>query len=154
MQLSDLQHLMQQLGPSMPEISTILQEDIDGWQVVFDEEVSIHIGWQMQPSRVVVSCTLGQPDNEDREQLYRLLLEANRLMTGTLSAKLAVAPPDDQIMLIGEYELVSASLPELQQDLSGFVQLAAGLAVMVSRPVQEALHTLDPSALDLYEGRV
>ncbi len=35
--LSDLQYLMHQLGPASPEIVTILQEDIDSWQIEFDD---------------------------------------------------------------------------------------------------------------------
>jgi hypothetical protein len=35
-QLSDLQHLIRQLSPSLPEISTIIEEDLGEWQIIFD----------------------------------------------------------------------------------------------------------------------
>ena len=34
--LSELQYLMHQLGPAIPEIVIILQDDIDSWQLDFD----------------------------------------------------------------------------------------------------------------------
>lgn len=62
--LSDLQYLMQQLGPAMPEIATIIQEDIDSWQVELDEALSLQLRWQEQPPRVRMRCVIGRPDDD------------------------------------------------------------------------------------------
>ncbi len=137
MHLSDLQYLMHQLGPSMPDISAIVQEKDDCWHVAFDEAVSIQIDWLEHPPAMMARCTVGRVDDEWCEQSYARLLDANRLLASLANTKLAISPSGERVELIGECKLASPSLPELQRELSRFIQLAAGLAVMISEPVRE-----------------
>lgn len=138
MGLSDLQYLMHQLGPATPEITTIIQEDIDSWQVEFDEGVSLQIGWRSSPPRVLMSCAIGRADDAARERVYASLLNANLLLTGVADVKLALSSPEEDVMLVGDYELASASLDELQASLSEFLRFAARFSTMVSEmPVKE-----------------
>ncbi len=90
--LSDLQYLMQQLGPAMPEITTIIQEDRDSWQVELDEALSLQLCWQEQPPRIRMRC--------------------------------AIARPDDDVLLAGEYEVGDASLDTLRRLVIEFLTTA------------------------------
>ena len=132
MELSDLQYLMHQLGPTMPEIVAITQDDIDSWKIDFDEEISLQIEWQVSPPCVLMSCAIGQPEAERREAVYASLLNANLLLTGIASVKLALSQPDNEVLLIGEYPLGAASVTALQASLSEFLQFAAEFSMMVA----------------------
>lgn len=141
MQLSDLQYLMHQLGPCMPEISAIVQEKDDVWHLEFDEAINIQISWRMHPPAMIASCTVGQMDDEWCERSYAFLLNANRLLSNSANTKLVLSPSDKRVELVGDCMLASASLPELQRALSRFIQLAAGVAVSISEPFREAWST-------------
>lgn len=129
-----MQYLMHQLGPTMPEIVAITQQDIDSWFVEFDEDVSIDLSWQDVPARIVMCCSLGQPDETLRENVYASLLSANLLLTGVASVKLALSQPEDEVMLIGEYEAGDASLGNLKKNIVEFLHYAGRFSGLVIDP--------------------
>lgn len=132
MSLPDLQHLMHQLGPVTPEIETIIQHDTDSWQVSFDDGISIQVGWQDFPPRVLISCAIGRPSSAVREAVYASLLNANLLLTGVASVKLALSEPEEDVMLIGEYDGCTSALDTLRQRMQEFLQFAARFSHMIS----------------------
>ena len=129
--LSELQYLMHQLGPASPEIVTILQEDIDSWQIAFDDDVSMRIDWHEEHARVVMSCAIGRADADAREPVYAALLEANLQLTGVASVKLALGP-DDDVMLIGEFDPDDATIDALRDKVVEFLEFAAKFSSLVT----------------------
>ncbi len=143
--LSELQYLMHQLGPSIPEIVTILQEDIDSWELEFDEGVSMRIDWHEAPSRIVMSCSIGRADESARERVYAALLEANLQLTGVASVKLALGP-DDDVMLIGEFDPDDATIDALRDKVAEFLEFAAKFSSLVTGADAPAAD--DPASTD------
>ncbi len=132
--LSDLQYLMHQLGPAIPEIMAIIQDDMDSWQIEFDEGVSIQLSWQEQPPRLLMSCAIGRPEEARRESVYAALLNANLLLTGVAELKLALSEPDQDVLLIGDYEVDDGSLDGLKKRVVEFLHFAARFSPMVTEP--------------------
>ena len=130
--LSDLQFLVHQLGPATPEITAIIQEAIDSWQVEFDEGISMQIAWEARSGHVLMQCALGQPAQDSREDVYALLLSANRLLTGVADVKLALGDADDNVMLIGEYDFEEATVDSQRDRLSEFLGFAARFSQMIA----------------------
>ncbi len=129
--LSELQYLMHQIGPSIPEIAAILQEDIDGWQIEFDDGVSMRIDWHEEPAQIVMSCAIGRADANAREPVYAALLEAKLQLTGVARVTLALGP-DDDVMLIGECELADATVEALRDKVAEFLEIAAKFSLLVT----------------------
>ncbi len=129
--LSELQHLMHQLGPAIPEIVIILQEDIDSWQLDFDDDVSMRIEWHEEPAQIVMSCAIGRAEANAREPVYAALLEANLQLTGVARMKLALGPEDD-VMLIGECDLADATVEVLRDKVAEFLEIAAKFSSLVA----------------------
>ncbi len=132
MNLSDLQYLMHQLGPATPEITTIIQESIDCWMVEFDEGVSLQLAWDERFHRVRMECAIGQPDESAREAIYASLLNANLQLTGIADIKLALSDNDEEVMLIGEYDIGDASLTALRKQLAEFLDAAGKFSLWVA----------------------
>lgn len=153
LQLSDLQYLMYQLGPSMPEISAIVQEKDECWHVEFDDAVRIQINWQAHPPAVMATCMVGEVDDEWDEPSYARLLNANRLLVSSANTTLALSPSGERVELIGECMLASGSLSELQRELSRFIRLAAGVAVMISELPDEVWKAQKAFPLELQAHR-
>lgn len=132
-QLSDLQHLIRQLGPSLTEITTIIEEDLDSWHIIFDTGVSLQINWQETPARVLLYCAIGQPGNSQREKIFAWLLNMNLLLQGVANVKLALSSPEDDVILLGELEFDSMTLETLQADISDYLRYAAHFSELISK---------------------
>jgi hypothetical protein len=133
-QLSDLQHLIRQLGPSLPEILTITEEDLDSWQIIFEPGLSLQISWQETPARVLLCCALGKPEESQREKTFARLLNMNLLLQGVASLKLALSSPEDDVILIGEIETNSMSLETLQTEITHYLRYAARFSALINEP--------------------
>lgn len=132
MKLSDLQYLMHQLGPATPEITTILQEDIDSWIIGFDEGAAMQIAWDERSARVRMTCAVGRADDDEREAIYAVLLNANLLLAGVADLRLALSDAGDDVILIGEYVLAEASIDSLRQRLSEYLGYAETFSRIVA----------------------
>jgi len=132
-QLSDLQHLIRQLGPSLPEISTIIEEDLDEWQIIFDSGLSLKISWQETPARVLLCCAIGKPDESQREKIFARLLTMNLLLQGVANLKLALSSPEDDVIVIGECESTALTLEILQAEISDYLRFAAHFSELINK---------------------
>jgi len=133
-QLSDLQHLIRQLGPSLPEISTIIEEDLDEWQIIFDSGLLLQISWQETPARVLLCCAIGKPDETQREKIFARVLNMNLLLQGVANLKLALSSPEDDVILIGEIDAAAISLEVLQEEITEYLRYAARFSELINEP--------------------
>jgi hypothetical protein len=133
-QLSDLQHLIRQLGPSIPEISLIVEEGSDSWQIIFEENFSLQISWQENPARVLLCSAIGKPDESQREKIFAQLLNMNLLLQGVANLKLALSSPDDDVVLIGELTSDSMTLEILQEEIMEYLRFAAQFSELIIHP--------------------
>lgn len=122
--LSDLQHLMRQIGPVIAEISAIFQHETDQWEIEFDEQVALHLGWHAESSALLLSCSLG-PAQQER---YADYLRSNLLWFGVAPIRIALRDLDDEVMLIGEYAAENLSIEFLQQTIHTFLIHASSIA--------------------------
>lgn len=137
-QLSDLQHLIHQLGPSIPEILTITEDESDSWQIGFDLGFSLQISWQENPARVLLCCAIGKPNETQREKIYARLLNMNLLMQGVANVKLALSSPEDDVILIAELDSQTMSLEMLQKEIADHLRFAAYFSVVMTNPDSES----------------
>ena len=151
--MSDLQYLMHQLGPATPDITAIVQESIDCWMIEFDEGVSLQIAWDQRSARVLMKCAIGQPDESVREEIYALLLNANLQLTGVADVKLALSDIDEDVVLIGEYDLDDASIEGLRRQLSEFLGFAEKFSQMIAGSASDELAENTRSLLGLHDER-
>ena len=130
--LSDLQHLIRQLGPSIPDISMIVEEESSSWQIIFEPGLSLQISWQETPARVLLCCVIGKPEESRREKIFARLLNMNLLLQGVANLKLALSSPEDDVMLIGELEMNSMSLEMLQEEITEYLRYAARFSELMN----------------------
>ena len=137
-QLSDLQHLIRQLGPSLPDISTIIEEDLDSWQIIFVTGLSLQISWQESPARVLLCCAIGKPEESQREKIFARLLNMNLLLQGVANVKLALSSPEDDVILIGEIESEPMTIEALQAEISEYLRFAAHFSDLITQSEMDA----------------
>jgi len=80
--LSDLQYVMQQLGPTTPEVVTIVQEDQCRWYIELDGSVFVQLTWQASALRLSMRCSIGGQDGQvtliDDDEIVEESLEGLR----------------------------------------------------------------------------
>lgn len=152
--LSDLQYLIHQLGPATPEITTIIQEAIDNWMVEFDEGVSMQITRDERSGHVLMTCAIGQPDDGARESVYAALLGANLLLTGVADVKLALGDADDDVRLIGEYDLREATVDGLRNCLFDFLGYAGKFSQMIAATFEDKVSDPGRSTTFIHHDQV
>jgi hypothetical protein len=118
-----IQLLMQEIGPGTPEIDAVMQIEEGSWVIQFEDEAVVQIEWADEPSRLVLSSTLGQVDPEMRLPVYETLLSYNLLWQDTGGVKAALAGPDGEVSLL--FELFADALPlaDLRTVLLNFTHL-------------------------------
>lgn len=121
LRLSDLQYLMQRLGPATPEIVTIVQDAIDRWTLEFDDGMSMQVAWDEQTTHVLMKCALGRSDGSARESTADLLAGENGMA-------LALRDSGEGLVLTGECDIGAASVGGLSQCVSEFLACAEKIA--------------------------
>lgn len=135
MLLPDLQYLMHQIGPETPDISAILQEESDRWQIIFEDDVSIQVSWQADAPRVVLSCVVSEVPDHAREWVYAHLLVANALPVEGMSLRFALDFPDQRVMMIGELDKADLSLEAFRNEILSFLDCAMNLLSFIAESV-------------------
>lgn len=149
--LSELQMLMHQLGPATPGIHAIVEEDMESWQVQFDDGAMLCIAFQHDPGEAIFSCLLGRAPVHRQKEIYAAMLCANLLYQGVAPIKFALNHPAGELILIAAYPLSGMSLESLQTNLSSFYAYARHFAEEVAREDSsaDARQPADPDALPL-----
>jgi hypothetical protein len=123
--LASVQSIMQELGPSTPEIDAIIQSEETSWAIQFGDESVIVIDWADHPPRLVLSATLGRPADDVRLTVYQSLLSYNLLWKETGGIKAAIAGPLGEAVLFCEFYANPLYEADLRERLLSFLDVAA-----------------------------
>ncbi len=134
--LSELQQLMHELGPAMPEVEAVVQHEAGSWDIWFEGDVCVALDWQKAEPRLRLSIALGDPSEVAGSAVYEALLKANLTWSAQGSVRAAMCDAG-QLLLLAEPVLASCDLPALQWQLRRFVLQASQFAAVLQG---EALH--------------
>jgi hypothetical protein len=130
--LERMQIMMEEIGPSMPEIEAVIQSEEKNWAIQFDDQSIVTLEWAEKPERVVLSSMLGVPSESMQLSVYETLLCYNLLWKDTGGVKMALSGPGGELVLLYELFVSDLSLNELQTVLSNFVSIAQVWSVYVT----------------------
>ncbi len=130
--LERMQIMMEEIGPSMPEIEAVIQSEESNWAIQFDDQSIIMLEWAEQPDRVVLTTMLGSPSESMQLSVYETLLCYNLLWKDTGGVKMALSGPGGELVLLYELHASGLSLPDLQVVLSNFASIAQVWSVYVT----------------------
>ena len=130
--LERMQIMMEEIGPSMPEIEAVIQNEEKNWAIQFEDQSIITLEWSEKPERVVLTSLLGIPSESMQLSVYETLLCYNLLWKDTGGVKMALSGPGGELVLLYELFVSHLSLNELQTVLSNFVSIAQVWSVYVT----------------------
>lgn len=146
--LERVQIMMEEIGPSMPEIEAVIQNEEKNWAIQFDDQSIITLEWADKPERVVLTAMLGTPSESMQSSVYETLLCYNLLWKDTGGVKMALSGPGGELVLLYELFVSDLSLNELQIVLSNFVSIAQVWSVYVTGESDQSAASL-PGPMDM-----
>ena len=130
--LTRVQSLMQDLGPSVPEIDILLQEDDSHWLLQSQDGLQIEIAHCENPSRLLLSAAIGSPETEQIGDMYITMLCTNLLFAEQHALRVALTHPGGDFLLISELVLDDYSLGSLSKMLTEYMQQARYFCELIS----------------------
>jgi Tir chaperone protein (CesT) family len=120
--LAYLQSQMQALGPATEWIEAIVQDDNQSWSVQTLAGIHVGVSYAPSPSRLILSSSLGRPEDSERESVYSAMLCTNLLYADQASLRVALTGPEGELMLISEAIPTDWTLSDISDALSGFAE--------------------------------
>lgn len=140
--LERIQIMMEEIGPSMPEIEAVIQSEEKNWAIQFDDQSIVMLEWAEKPDRIVLSAMLGIPSESMQLSVYETLLCYNLLWKDTGGVKMALAGPGGELILLYELHAADLVLNDLQIILSNFVSIAQVWSVYVMGESEQPVSSL------------
>lgn len=137
--LSEMQQLMHELGPAMPEVEAVVQHEAGSWDIWFEGDVRMALDWQQVEPRLRLSMALGSPAEALASAAHQALLKANLAWSAEGAVRAAMCD-SGQLIVLSEPALPPIDVSELALHLRRFVLQAAQFAAVV-RP--DACHVID-----------
>ncbi len=131
--VEQIQQLMQELGPVMPEIDAIVQTEEPSWAIQFSDESILVIEPADEPPRLVMSSELGTAPESAERQLYEAMLSYNLMWRDSGGLKVGLAGPKGVLIISWEVSLDGMTLNELQSAISRFLKAASSWQRYVAR---------------------
>ncbi len=146
--LERIQIMMEEIGPSMPDIEAVIQSEEKNWAIQFEDQSIVMVEWADRPDRVVLSAMLGTPSEKMQLSVYETLLCYNLLWKDTGGVKMALAGPGGELILLYELHASELNLNELQTVLSNFASIAQVWSVYVMGESEQPVGNI-PGPMDM-----
>lgn len=140
--LVHLQSQMQALGPATEWIEALIQDDDQSWSVQTSAGIDIGVSFAPSPDRLILSSSLGRPDESDRESVYGTMLCSNLIYADQSSLRVALTGPEGELMLISEASPIDWTLSDISEALSSFSDTAQSFIDGLSLSTNDVLENL------------
>jgi len=137
--LKHLQDQMQTLGPATEWIEALIQDDDQSWSLQTSAGIDIGVSFVPSPDRLILSSSLGRPDESDRESVYGAMLCSNLLYADQSSLRVALTGPEGELILISEVIPTEWTLSDISDALSCFSETAQSFIDGLSLSIDDVL---------------
>lgn len=141
--LSQIEQMVQELGPVIPQISRILQEERGHWSLCWNDQFWIAMDFHPQRECLLLCAVLGSPDEQQRPYVHAAMLATNALYSGTSSLRIGLNHPDEDLLLFGEHAPSYWTLEHMRGEVVSFAGHAMALAQAIAEPAGSASRPLE-----------
>ncbi len=121
--IEQIRQLVQELGPSMPDIDAVVQTEEPSWAIQFSDETILIMEAADDPSRIVISAELGAAAEGQQRAVYETLLCYNLMWRASGGVKIGLAGPQGALIISTELCIQGLTLADLQQELDKFLKI-------------------------------
>src|SRR5262245_34313193 len=120
--LERVQVLIEEIGPSMPDVEAVAQDGDFSWAVAFPDNLVVVLELDPTGRRLMAAIDVGRPEEEDKFEAYETALTYGYLWRDTGGARLALGGPDGELTLLTDLEVAELTLADLQATLLDVVE--------------------------------
>ncbi len=131
--IEQIEQLIKELGPAMPDIDAVVQTEDPSWAIQFSDETIIIIEPADDPSRMVISAELGAAAETQQRVVYETLLCYNLMWRDSGGVKIGLAGPQGALIISVDVCVQGLTLLGLQQELERFLKIARSWSQYVSK---------------------
>ena len=131
--IEQIEHLIKEIGPAMPEVDAIVQTEDPSWAIQFSDETIIILEPADDPSRVVISTELGAAVEAQQRRVYETMLCYNLMWRDSGGVKIGLAGPQGALIISTDVCIESLTLQELKQEIQRFLTIARSWAQYVGK---------------------
>ncbi len=139
-----IQQLLQEIGPSMPEIDAVVQTEEPSWAIQFSDETVIILEAADDPPRVVLSAELGAVHDAQQRIIYETLLCYNLMWRSSGGVKIGLAGPQGTLIISSDVCLDNLTLSDLQQKIDSFLKTTRSWTQYLAKADKGELAELPP----------
>lgn len=121
--VEQIQQLIQELGPSMPEIDAVVQTEEPSWAIQFSDETIVILEAADEPPRIVMSAELGAASGARQKAVYETLLCYNLMWRDSGGVKVGLAGPQGSLIISTELCIEGMLLMDFQDALNRFLKI-------------------------------
>ena len=122
--IEQIEHLIKEIGPAMPEVDAIVQTEDPSWAIQFSDETIIILEPADDPSRVVISTELGAAVEAQQRRVYETMLCYNLMWRDSGGVKIGLAGPQGALNISTDVCIEGLMLQDLKQEIERFLQIA------------------------------
>lgn len=122
--IEQIEHLIKEIGPTMPEVDAIVQTEDPSWAIQFSDETIIILEPADDPSRVVISTELGAAVEAQQRRVYETMLCYNLMWRDSGGVKIGLAGPQGALIISADVCIEGLTLQDLKQEIERFLQIA------------------------------
>jgi len=122
--IEQIEQLVKQLGPVMPEIDAIVQTEEPSWAVQFSDETILLFEASEDPARIVISTELGAAAEAQQRALYKTMLCYNLMWRDSGGVKIGLAGPQGVLIISTDVCIEGLTLQDFQQQIQSFLKIA------------------------------
>ncbi len=122
--IEQIEQLIKEIGPAMPDIDAVVQTDEPSWAIQFSDETIIVIEPADDPSRMVISAELGVAAEAQQRSVYETLLCYNLMWRDSGGVKIGLAGPQGALIISVDVCVEGLTLMGLQQVFEHFLKIA------------------------------
>ena len=131
--IEQIENLVKELGPAMPDIDAIVQTEDPSWAIQFSDETIIILEPADDPSRIVISTELGAAAEAQQRTVYETMLCYNLMWRDSGGVKIGLAGPQGALIISTDVCIESLTLQELKQEIQRFLTIARSWAQYVGK---------------------
>lgn len=122
--IEQIEHLIKEIGPTMPEVDAIVQTEDPSWAIQFSDETIIILEPADDPSRAVISTELGAAVEAQQRRVYETMLCYNLMWRDSGGVKIGLAGPQGALIISTDICIEGLTLQDLKQEIERFLQIA------------------------------
>lgn len=122
--IEQIEHLIKEIGPAMPEVDAIVQTEDPSWAIQFSDETIIILEPADDPSRAVISTELGAAVEAQQRRVYETMLCYNLMWRDSGGVKIGLAGPQGALIISTDICIEGLTLQDLKQEIERFLQIA------------------------------